>query len=193
MPADLNGDVCGSPADLTDIFASVPEKEKPMTKILRPTDGQHLTLSPGPSGNGQWQRRAGTEKGPAAVNPFRRRCDWVTLGFRLGGALLGTGGCILGACMPYQDPVGVAISMLWWGIYLGCFGASIGALAALLAQRAPVAPLQGWDDAGKPPAGADLDAPARLTDQLLRPPTRRGDGHQLIVYNYVMPGPHSPS
>ena len=29
--------------------------------------------------------------------------------------------------MPYRHPVGVTISILWWGIYLGCLGASIGA------------------------------------------------------------------
>jgi hypothetical protein len=54
-----------------------------------------------------------------------------TIGFWLGGGLTGTGGGILGACMPYHHPVAVVISALWWGIYLGCFGASVGALIAL--------------------------------------------------------------
>jgi hypothetical protein len=29
--------------------------------------------------------------------------------------------------MASRHPVGLTISMLWWGIYLGCLGASIGA------------------------------------------------------------------
>jgi hypothetical protein len=93
----------------------------------------------------------------------RRRFDWITLGFRLGGAALGTAGCILGACMPYHHPVAVVISVLWWGIFLGCFGASIGALVALLCERTPVPPSLGWDDEGKPPAGGETDScPRRI-------------------------------
>jgi hypothetical protein len=56
-----------------------------------------------------------------------RGADRVAIGLFLGGVVLGTAGCILGACMPYRHPVGVTISILWWGIYLGCLGASIGA------------------------------------------------------------------
>jgi hypothetical protein len=47
--------------------------------------------------------------------------------------------------MPYQHPVAVAISVLWWGIYLGCFGASVGALIGLFTERAA---------ASAPPASA---------------------------------------
>ena len=68
------------------------------------------------------------------------RSPWVarpTVGFWLGGGLLGTGGLILGACMPYQHPVGVVISALWWGIYLGCLGASVGALIGMCTEHAP--------------------------------------------------------
>jgi hypothetical protein len=64
--------------------------------------------------------------------PARRK-----LGFWLGGGLMGTGGFILGVYMPYHHPVAVVISALWWSIYLGCFGASVGALIALFAERAP--------------------------------------------------------
>jgi hypothetical protein len=60
----------------------------------------------------------------------------VSLGFWLGGISLGAAGCILGACMPYQRPVAVAMSVVWWGVYLGCFGASLGALLGLLTGRA---------------------------------------------------------
>jgi hypothetical protein len=68
-----------------------------------------------------------------------------TIGFWLGGGLLGTGGCVLGVCMPYHHPVAVMISALWWGIYLGCFGASVGALIALFTERAPAAASRGVD------------------------------------------------
>ena len=60
-----------------------------------------------------------------------------TIGFWVGGGLLGTGGAILGVCMPYHHPVAVVLSALWWGIYLGCFGASVGALIAWFTERAP--------------------------------------------------------
>ena len=78
--------------------------------------------------------RAGKRR--AVVSP-PRRFDRVSVGFWLGGATLGTGGCILGGCMPYHHPVAMAISVIWWGIYLGCFGASIGALFGLFTHRAP--------------------------------------------------------
>jgi hypothetical protein len=78
-----------------------------------------------------WPRVPATSelKSPAR---FGRR----TVGFWLGGGLLGTAGCILGVCMPYQHPVAVAISVFWWGIYLGCFGASVGALIGVFTERA---------------------------------------------------------
>jgi hypothetical protein len=60
-----------------------------------------------------------------------------TIGFWLGGFALGTAGCLLGACMPYHHPVAVTISVLWWGIYLGCFGASIGVLLGMRAEANP--------------------------------------------------------
>jgi hypothetical protein len=73
-----------------------------------------------------------THNSEPAPNPSRRQIGRVTVGFWSGGAVLGTGGCILGGLMPYDLPVAVAISSVWWGIYLGCFGASIGALLGLL-------------------------------------------------------------
>jgi hypothetical protein len=62
-----------------------------------------------------------------------RRFDPIRVGFWLGGLSLGTVGCIVGASMPYHHPVAIAISAIWWGIYVGCFGASIGALIGLWA------------------------------------------------------------
>jgi hypothetical protein len=68
-----------------------------------------------------WQRQPN-------ANPRERRLNPVTVGFWLGGFILGIGGAIAGACMPYRHPVAVTISILWWGIFFECFGASIGAL-----------------------------------------------------------------
>jgi hypothetical protein len=81
-------------------------------------------------------------KSPAQTPPLARR----TIGFWLGGGLLGTGGWILGVCMPYHHPVAVVISALWWGIYLGCFGASVGALVGLCTERAPARASRGVDE-----------------------------------------------
>jgi hypothetical protein len=36
-----------------------------------------------------------------------------------------------GASLSYHHPVARIISVVWWGIYLGCLGASIGALPGL--------------------------------------------------------------
>jgi hypothetical protein len=72
---------------------------------------------------------------PAAV---RRRFDRVAISFWLGGVGLGAAGCILGACMPYRYPVATVLSVLWWGIYFGCLGASLGALGALCLRRPPL-------------------------------------------------------
>jgi hypothetical protein len=84
-----------------------------------------------------------------------RRFKSATIGFWLGGLALGTGGCILGACMPYSHPVAVTISVLFWGIYLGCFGASVGALLGWCADRTAAPPSQGLDGAGMRPRGTD--------------------------------------
>jgi hypothetical protein len=61
----------------------------------------------------------------------RRRWSRITLGFWLGGILFGTAGCILGASLSYHHPVARIISVVWWGIYFGCLGASLGALPSL--------------------------------------------------------------
>ena len=64
----------------------------------------------------------------------------VIIGFWLGGAGIGIGGGLLGAVMPYRHPVAVALSVLWWGLYFVCFGASVGALVGVLTDRAPPRP-----------------------------------------------------
>jgi hypothetical protein len=45
--------------------------------------------------------------------------------------------------------------MLWWGIYIGFFGASVGALIGLLTESAAAAPSQGSDDTAKPLSAED--------------------------------------
>ena len=90
--------------------------------------------------------------GRPAARPTHKAPAWfgpLTIGFGLGGGLLGTAGCILGVYMPYHHPVAVVISALWWGIYLGCLGASIGALWGLWAEQMPAPPAPPEDGAVK--------------------------------------------
>ena len=68
------------------------------------------------------------------MNRLRRRFN-RTIGFWLAGLSLGAVGCLVGASMPYQHPVGVAVSVVWWGIYFGCLGMNLGALVGLWAER----------------------------------------------------------
>jgi hypothetical protein len=99
------------------------------------TDNRKPALVPVIAENEVWTRttRAGKRR---AVTNKARRFDRVSLGLSLGGAAFGTAGCIIGGCMPYHHPVAIAISVIWWGIYLGCFGASLGTLFGLFTQRA---------------------------------------------------------
>jgi len=57
-----------------------------------------------------------------------------TIGFRLGALIRGKVGCVLGASAPYHHPVAVTLSTLWWGTYLACFGASVGAQLGMAAE-----------------------------------------------------------
>jgi hypothetical protein len=75
----------------------------------------------------------------------------VTVGFWLGGAGMGMGGCLLGALMPYRHPVAVTISVRCWGVYFGCFRASIGALIGVFTDRRPTRPCRISHVAGKGP------------------------------------------
>jgi hypothetical protein len=70
----------------------------------------------------------------AVASHSRRRFYAACLGFWL-GIILGTVGCLLGACMPYHHQVAVAMSVIWWGIYLGCLGASLGVLLGTCTGR----------------------------------------------------------
>ena len=82
-----------------------------------------------------WQEAVRPDIGQSGTNTNAfRRFDRV-FGPWLGGIVLGTGGCVLGAYMPYRDPVGVTISVLWWGTYVGCFGIWGGSALGALAER----------------------------------------------------------
>jgi hypothetical protein len=96
-----------------------------MATTPRLTDLRDPAPSPIPAGAGGWK------------SAFRRLRFDRTLGFWLGGAVLGTAGCIAGASMPYRHPVAVTANLLWWGIFLGCLGGSIGALLGLWAEQTP--------------------------------------------------------
>jgi hypothetical protein len=119
------------------------EKENLMRHSSYATDRQDPIPATIAVGNGEGTRAVG-----------RRRFSRGT-GFWLGGIVLGAGGCLFGASMPYHHPVGVVVSVLWWGLYCGCFGMSLGALLGLWAEQRPAFPSQRQDGAGKPPAAAN--------------------------------------
>jgi hypothetical protein len=82
----------------------------------------------------------GKELIPPARGPRFAR---TTIGVWLGGVVLGTVGCIVGIRLPYHHPVAVVMSVLWWSLYLGGLGASIGALIAVLTEPVTVPPSGG--------------------------------------------------
>jgi hypothetical protein len=107
------------------------------------------------------------------------RLDRLTIGFWLGGGVLGMGGCILGVCMPYHHLVALMISALWWGFYLGCFGGSVGALIALFTKRAPAPASRGVDGRGLSVAPATIPAACSVPqeEQVACYIPGRGDHH----------------
>jgi hypothetical protein len=98
---------------------------------------------------------------------IRRRCDRITFGFWLGAVILGTVGCILGASMSYPHPVARVISVLWWGIYLACLGASIGALVGVFTKWALTRPSWRTDGPEKAANESELDSGAAMPGQTL--------------------------
>jgi hypothetical protein len=116
---------------------------------------------------------AGDGKTDAGHRPWFHRA----VGFWVGGIVLGTAGCIVGAAFPYQHPVAVTASILWWGIYIGTFGASVGALIGVLVEssaaarsrnsdaRAGSGPLQPAGAGGTPENQSGGEAPEPLRDR----------------------------
>ena len=98
-----------------------------MNSTIRHTDVRNSRPAPITTGKGNRPGTVRPHQGRPAAEPTGRRFHRVAIGFWLGGLALGTAGCLLGAWMASRHPVGLTISMLWWGIYLGCLGASIGA------------------------------------------------------------------
>jgi hypothetical protein len=141
------------------------EKEKPMPNAFRTAAQRQATHSSLIEGKGGGKRDGHKGKRPAAANPFCRRWDRVRIGFLLGGIGLGAVGAASAASFPYRYPAGLVVSVLWWGIFCGCLGASLGALPGLFTQRGPVdlsprpvgAP-------GKAATGADIDSPVRPSE-----------------------------
>ena len=136
MTVNLRGCIAG-------LAQSLPRRRRPGLTVLP-------APPPSPGNPGRWdgQRAAGPSGGHPVAGRLRGRFHRA-IGFWLGGTLLGVGGCILGICMPYLHPVAVTISVLWWGIYLGCFGASNGALLGMWAEQVPAPPAPSSDGAGK--------------------------------------------
>jgi hypothetical protein len=66
--------------------------------------------------------------------------------------------------MPYQHLVARIISVLWWGIYLGVLGASIGSLLGLFTDRTHARLSRVSSGAGEPPLEAGIDCRAHPTE-----------------------------
>ena len=90
----------------------------------------------------------------------RGRGSRITLGFWLGGIIFGKAGCIFGASLSYHDPVARVLSVLWWGIYWGCLGASLGALPGLFLERSSARDTRAGQAAREPPTEAENDGQA---------------------------------
>jgi hypothetical protein len=101
------------------------------------TDLRNTPPRPIPAGNGSRPRAVAPPPPQPAANAPRRRLDRGTLGFWLGGVPLGIGGCVVGACTASGHVVDIVGSAIWWGLYFGCLGASIGALLGMWASRTP--------------------------------------------------------
>ena len=100
-----------------------------MSNSTRLTELQTAPVSSRPTTNDTRRRAVRSPNAPRRRRFNRAVCFWS------GGGLPGVAGGILGICMPYHHPVAMAASALWWGIYLGCLGASIGALLGLWAEQ----------------------------------------------------------
>jgi SAM-dependent methyltransferase len=117
------------------------EKENLMLNTSFSFSSRNLTLSP---------VRAAARKWETVV---RSRFDQLTVGFLVGGFSLAQVGCIFATTMPYSHLIARLMSVLWWSIYFGCFGASVGALIVLLTKRAPALLYPGLNGAAKPTTG----------------------------------------
>jgi hypothetical protein len=155
----------GPSARTTALYANYAglKKEDLMGTMSSPTKRLNPTYAPVTTGN---------EARPGAIRG--RRLGRDTLGFWVGGVALGTAGGILGACVPSRYPVAVVLGVLWWGLYLGCLGAALGALCGFFTERDPPPAAQGSDRCAQPPAEMNNSLPSApaTTDRSATP--RRG-------------------
>jgi hypothetical protein len=90
-----------------------------------------------------------------------------TVGFWLGAAVLGAAGCFVGFAMPYRHPVAVTMNVLWWGVFLGCLGGSVCAVAGLWAEPTRPSPAPGrWHSPGR--GRVVRQGPFRFSDERRR-------------------------
>jgi hypothetical protein len=104
----------------------VPGKENLINSTLRSMSQWNSHAFPN-TDNGNLQTAIRLPKWQTALRAVGRRFDPITIGFLVGGVILGIGGCILGVFIPYRHPVSVTFSVLWWGFWLGFIGGYIGA------------------------------------------------------------------
>jgi hypothetical protein len=130
MPFTLCGCIAG-------LARSLPRRRRPGLTVLP-------APPPSPSNPGRWdgQRPARPPGGHLAVGGLRRPFH-RSVGIWLGGILLGVvSGCLFGASMANRHPVAMTCSVLWWGLYFGCFGWSIAAWIAFVTEPTPVPSVQ---------------------------------------------------
>ena len=140
-----------------------------MHSIPRSTDRRNITSSPITEGTG------------AGNGTLRRLFVDRTIRCWLCVIALGTAGCIFGARMPYAQSSAVAMSVLWWGFYFGCFGMWLGAVLGMWAERIRVSKSKRWD--GKADQ-IEHPSPTRAT---INPQgvVRTGPNEQSITKQYV--------
>jgi len=150
-----------------------------MNSTIRRTDARNPRPVSITTGHRSQQRAGRPITWRPAAEPTGRRFNRVTVGFWLGALALGTGGCLLGACLPYRHPAAVPINILWWGIYLGCLGAWIGAgIGSLFGRRWNDPPVSRRAGAGRQrPQDQAAPEAAALADRVGSPvlDDRKGD------------------
>jgi hypothetical protein len=163
-----------------------------MSKTLRAINLRERAALPVGLGGGEQPTLAPPQRPRRAATAFWRRLDRVALGFWLGALALGAAGCMLGARVPCRHPVAWAVSVLWWGIYLGCFGASLGALVAVVTDRtradrgaSRMNRKRRKERASK--RGAIWQLPPRQAADLLSTMTTRPPRHEIVARNAVQP------
>ena len=124
-----------------------------MATTVRSTDLREPLPSTIKRGNWNHSGPDHLNPGKLVVKRFPVRVDRY-LGFWLGGIILGAAGCFLGASMPYERPLGVAVGVFWWGIFLGCLGMNLGALLGLWIEHLPASLRRGSNDANQAVEGA---------------------------------------